>query len=617
VGAAALAAAWISDDGMITLRTVENLVSGDGFRWNVAERTQTATHPLWILVLAVFRAATGELYATAIAVSLLCTTLAVFSIARGAAEPAVAIAVVAVGLLASRTGIQYASGGLENPLVFLLIAAFSGAWFSEQEAGRRLRRLGLWAALLLLARIDLALLLVPCVAAAMRGLRPARIAGALLPGAALLFAWCAFATLYFGSVIPTPGYAKALALDARPGALAAQGLRYLADLGWRDPASALLLLCAVALGLRSREARYAAPALGIALQTAYTLEIGGDFMAGRFFSAALFLAIAVLVRLLPTRGAVALGAGCALGAATAPGGLPWIRLLPPPAAARMNHGIVDERSYYARDLALWSPRRSWPEYGEFLAEVGAAERTRPLVGLTHTAGHFALRAGPLVHVVEPWICDPLLVRLPLADRERWRIGHFTRRLPEGYLETLAGAENRLHHPALREYYDALRAVVRDPALDRDRLRVLWRFLSGRYDHLLARYVREEYYEPPRIRVDAARFAERVPAGTFWFDRDSVVVREGGLRVEFGGATSGDALILGVDGAGAGELRFLRGEQVLARAPLEVAAFGAVDLRIPVPAAAAGFDAVEIDLVLRTDPTDTVLPVLAVLGVRLD
>ena len=44
--------AWMHDDAYITLRTVDNLVSGFGPRWNVSERVQAYTHPLWMFLLA-------------------------------------------------------------------------------------------------------------------------------------------------------------------------------------------------------------------------------------------------------------------------------------------------------------------------------------------------------------------------------------------------------------------------------------------------------------------------------------------------------------------------------------------------------------------------------------
>jgi len=43
--------AWLSDDAYITLRTVYNFIHGYGLTWNVGERVQTYTHPLWMFLL--------------------------------------------------------------------------------------------------------------------------------------------------------------------------------------------------------------------------------------------------------------------------------------------------------------------------------------------------------------------------------------------------------------------------------------------------------------------------------------------------------------------------------------------------------------------------------------
>ena len=40
--------AWLSEDIYITLRVVDNFVNGYGLTWNVAERVQAYTHPLWL-----------------------------------------------------------------------------------------------------------------------------------------------------------------------------------------------------------------------------------------------------------------------------------------------------------------------------------------------------------------------------------------------------------------------------------------------------------------------------------------------------------------------------------------------------------------------------------------
>lgn len=42
---------WLSDDAFITMRSVDNLIHGFGPTWNIGERVQSFTHPLWMLLL--------------------------------------------------------------------------------------------------------------------------------------------------------------------------------------------------------------------------------------------------------------------------------------------------------------------------------------------------------------------------------------------------------------------------------------------------------------------------------------------------------------------------------------------------------------------------------------
>src|SRR3972149_4054050 len=42
--------AWISDDAFITFRSMENFLHGYGPVFNIGERVQTFTHPLWFLL---------------------------------------------------------------------------------------------------------------------------------------------------------------------------------------------------------------------------------------------------------------------------------------------------------------------------------------------------------------------------------------------------------------------------------------------------------------------------------------------------------------------------------------------------------------------------------------
>src|SRR5262245_6951278 len=71
--------AWVVDDAYITLRTVDNFVHGRGLRWNVAERVQSYTHPLWMFALAGVYAVTREAFFSTLALSFVSSLLALVS----------------------------------------------------------------------------------------------------------------------------------------------------------------------------------------------------------------------------------------------------------------------------------------------------------------------------------------------------------------------------------------------------------------------------------------------------------------------------------------------------------------------------------------------------------
>src|SRR3989339_805941 len=70
VGVRIGAEAWISEDALITFRTIDNFLQGYGLRWNIDERVQVATHPLWMLVNAALYSLTKEAYTTLVMLSL-------------------------------------------------------------------------------------------------------------------------------------------------------------------------------------------------------------------------------------------------------------------------------------------------------------------------------------------------------------------------------------------------------------------------------------------------------------------------------------------------------------------------------------------------------------------
>src|SRR5262249_6617934 len=119
----AISSAWVSDDAYITFRVVDNAVNGYGLTWNIDERVQVYTHPLWMLLHIPFYAVFGNIYLVTIALSLACFGLAVFTVARSRNFYDAALLVV-LPLSLSRPITDYATSGLENSLSMLLIAVF-------------------------------------------------------------------------------------------------------------------------------------------------------------------------------------------------------------------------------------------------------------------------------------------------------------------------------------------------------------------------------------------------------------------------------------------------------------------------------------------------------------
>lgn len=585
--------AWVGDDAYITFRMVEHAATGHGLRWNVADRVLTNAHPLWLLLLLVLRQFGADLYVLALGLGGACTLLVVLGLGRLCGNLWLwAAALVAFG--ASRAATVYATSGLENPLVAVLLLGFVTTWLRRPAGPRTLLYLSLWAAGSVLARMDTAVLYAPAllVAGLRLGLRSggARLCLGLTP----LWLWLGFACFYFGTPWPSVAYAKALATGLPRGALLAEGLHYLGDVVQRDPWTALVVVLGLLQGLvgpcRARQAPLALGGLGY---LGYVVWIGGDFMALRFAMVPFVLALALAsdaLRTAPPR----LWAGCAVlgGLLSFVPGLPDpFRSAPVDPMQTANGPIVDERWFFEHHLGLFGrdPRPRQDSIGPLFALWGMRGRVLDVQGAVGQVGYCG---GPRLHLVDPWLCDPLLVRLPIADPARWRVGHYTRRIPEGYLESLATGENRIVHPALAEYWAKLQFVVQGPLWSWARLGTAWELLVGRHDHLLARYVAEHYRTPPRLAVEAAALPTSLSGQNHWFDTPCWLVADGGLEVRFAAPVQGAAVTLWLDGGDHYDLDFVRGGVVAHTASLATGDqfyAGFAPVAVPVPETARGFE----------------------------
>ncbi len=502
--------AWVADDAYISFRVVDNLLGGYGLRWNVDERVEVSTHPLWLLLHAPVYAITGNIFLGTLALCITCSTAAVvLAAASHPGRPATTAFGLVAPLACSAAFVDYATSGLENPLSFLLFAAFGYALIRRREDPPGFG-IGLAVGLALWNRLDTlflyALPLAWLLWTERRRVRWLWLALGLSPVAV----WQAFRLLYFGFLYPNTKYAK---LDAGVELrwYFESGLDYFADLVRTDPASAVLMAAGLLAGLAgwrewrdptSRGTRRGAVALGILGYWVYVTRIGGDFMTGRFWALPIFAAAWCL------HGAMVDSRGVTLRM-LAPTAIALAALLRPDAAVRdrihnIATGAADERRFYAWSNALWTEEgrlrshvldHPWAQHG---LELRAGKQDTRV--LRHGAiGMLGFHAGPETIIIDAnALCDPLLARLPtMKPARQWRVGHLKRGVPHGYRGARDTGDTSRMHPDMARYYQKLRLVTSGALLDPERLRLIWGFLWGEYDALERRAVKSRRWRPGR------------------------------------------------------------------------------------------------------------------------
>jgi arabinofuranosyltransferase len=506
-----LRTAWVGDDVYITLRTVDNFVNGYGLTWNVAERVQSYTHPLWMLTFVPIYALTRSAYFTALLVSLAASLLTFWLVARRDVFAALGV----LTLLLSKAFMDYSASGLENPLTHLLLILFFIAFIEKPSDPLRLSFI---ASLLALDRLDALLFVVPALfytllSSSLRGGYSRRsnpraveeIASQqtlamtvtkMFLGFLPLILWEAFSLIYYGFPFPNTYYAK-LGAGIPHNELFAQGMVYFIDSFQRDPLTLTVIFAGIGLALVNGKAREQLLALGSLLYLGYVLSIGGDFMSGRFLTASLLVSVLLLMRLArdwkPELKLVAVGAVVILGFFATPPNFILDLNQPRFTERDLQTGINDERAYYypISGLMNYRPGRDVPFSGEGWVEHGKALRASGKAVVDEkNVGYIGYFAGPRVHIVDLYaLCDPLLARLPTQWSGGWRISHYERTPPEGYLQTLRTGVNQIADPNLAAYYEQLAFITRGPLFSRARLLAIWKFNTGQFNYLLAESAR--------------------------------------------------------------------------------------------------------------------------------
>lgn len=393
---------WIADDGLIVLRTVRNLLAGNGPVFNEGERVEANTSTVWtyLTYLGGWIGGPARLEYVVLVLALSLSVVGIILLMLGAARlyapslqgrRALLLPAGALVYIAIPPARDFATSGLENGLVMTYLGLL---WWMLVCWSQRLRTneirggTGFTAALSFVAgtsvlvRPELALiggLALVMMLIATRGWKARLVivvAGGLVP-----IAYQIFRMGYYGLLVPGTAVAK----DAS-GAKWAQGMVYLTNFNapyllW-IPAVLLLALGLVLVATRRRpwwiqheapsdHGRLARviqspPAIVIffvvsgLLQGVYWIRQGGDFMHGRVLLAPVFCVlapVAVIPIVVPDGTRFSRQAGYLLAGATA---ILWVTVagwsvwaanspgLGADATKVTYSGIVDERRFYSQ-----------------------------------------------------------------------------------------------------------------------------------------------------------------------------------------------------------------------------------------------------------------------------
>lgn len=470
--------AWISDDAAITVRTVLNFIHGYGPVFNIDERVQAYTHPLWFLLISALSVIFGNPFYTIFVLSITISFFVFWLLISQATNFYAGLLATSV-LILSKAYMDFSTSGLENPLSHLLVIAGIIFSYRSVENDRIYDQIicFLSCSLLYLSRPDLLVLIGPFFLVVLfktyRSLKKTIQILAIISFPVLI--WTAFSLIYYGFPFPNTAYAK-LGTGISLLESANQGWFYFLDSVSRDPITLPTIALGLIIGFKSSVIGFSL-ALGCVFYLAYIVTIGGDFMSGRFFTPPLLVAAIIC-----SRSSLSIFQVKILAIATGLLGLANINanLLSGSFYPHNNNqiislsGIADERGGYFQQRGLLLSARSsfyYPEWGD--------NEIKTVIIACGGIGYASINSGPSTHFIDECaLADPLLARLPAQYNPKWRIGHFIRQIPTNYMESVKKGVNLLADSTTKKYYDSIRVITRGPLFERERLYEILRINLG-------------------------------------------------------------------------------------------------------------------------------------------
>lgn len=288
--------AWVSEDAFITLRHVENFTNGFGPVFNVNERVEGYSHPLWFAILSLFRWIGMSPKASVILPGLFFSMAALYILFfrihfPGAKKNRPSLNPAAVILIGTSAFIDFGTSGLETSLSYFLLIIFA-KFLAEDRWKSQPASLGLIVTFLVLTRPDFGIFLIALIIFYLyktwkKDTSLKQMASFITPPLLILGIHEIFRMGYYAALFPNPFYSK-----SGDASYFSQGLKYLFDFGKGSLIYGILFLAVFAIILNFKRVDFRSRVLVLlfgALHGFFVIRGGGDFMHGRFLLPAIIL----------------------------------------------------------------------------------------------------------------------------------------------------------------------------------------------------------------------------------------------------------------------------------------------------------------------------------------
>lgn len=491
-----LTSSTVIEDAYITFRVVDNFVNGHGLRWNINERVQTYTHPLWMMTIIPFYWLTREMFFTPILVSVTISLLTMALLFRKIAKSSNRMLLATLLISFSGSFVFYSNCGLENTLTHLLLLTFWILMLDDYNSLNTLLYLSFIAGLSTLNRMDTFLLYIPgLIYSYLTVKKYSKGVLCIITGFLPFLLWEIFAILYYGFPFPNTAYAK-LGGGVDRSTFLSSGVEYYIRVTKEDLPTIIVMFLPFAALPGNKDKRLLIGLTSIVIYCLYIVWIGGDFLwKGRFLTPVFLLSVILSLKYIKwERTEIFLSVlGIMLVSPFFQKGSLPIFFISENARDSLVLKPGDESKvggvYMRNSSALinWRPWKKMPchyfvKAGEKYREQSKDSKIVVVEGAVGMLGFFA---GPQVHIIDPFaIGEPLLARMPSIYRPKILIGHLARCIPQGYIETIQYGKNLINDSNLAIYYEHLRIITQGPVLSKERLLEILKINLGLYDHLI-------------------------------------------------------------------------------------------------------------------------------------